>query len=82
MPPGWAGAARQHRWQTLTGMWGDALGISPRTVGRHVGSILDKLGPRNRRVGLRRLDPVQLKPIDPARLARGRHQHDRLAAVG
>jgi len=26
-----------------------ALGISPRTVGRHVGNILDKLGARNRR---------------------------------
>jgi DNA-binding NarL/FixJ family response regulator len=27
---------------------GEALGISPRTVGRHVGNILDKLGVRNR----------------------------------
>jgi DNA-binding NarL/FixJ family response regulator len=28
---------------------GEALYISPRTVGRHVGNILDKLGARNRR---------------------------------
>ena len=26
----------------------DALGISPRTIGRHVGNILAKLGVRNR----------------------------------
>lgn len=33
---------------------GEALGISPRTVGRHVGSILDKLGARNRGDAVRR----------------------------
>lgn len=33
---------------------GAALGISPRTVGRHVGNILDKLGARNRAEAARR----------------------------
>ncbi|HEY7599979.1 MAG TPA: response regulator transcription factor [Candidatus Limnocylindrales bacterium] len=33
---------------------GDALGISPRTVGRHVGNILAKLGVRNRVAAARR----------------------------
>jgi DNA-binding NarL/FixJ family response regulator len=33
---------------------GAALGISPRTVGRHVGNILEKLGARNRAEAARR----------------------------
>jgi DNA-binding NarL/FixJ family response regulator len=33
---------------------GDALGISPRTVGRHVGNILAKLEVRNRAAAARR----------------------------